>query len=402
MRLTSTNHDLPAGKADVIHFDDELTGFGLRLRRGSGGKVIRNWIVQYRDQAHRSRRVLIGAVEKLAPHDARKAAKKVLAAVALGGDPQGDKARARQESARSVRSVVDAYLDARRSELRPVSLRVTRLYLAGPYFRSLHPLGIASVTRADVASAVRSIVGKHSATTAAAARRALSAFFSWAIAEGLLGNGANPIDGSFSPEGPAARDRVLSNDELAAIWRACLDNDFGKIAKLLILLGSRRQEVGGMRWSEIDLDTGLWSLPAERSKNHRPHAIILPASALEIVRSVPSVRDTLFGDRSGAGFTNWSRDKQQLNQRLSGAVKPWRLHDIRRSVATHMADLGVEPHVIEACLNHFGGHRAGVAGVYNRASYSAAIERALQRWAAHVDELVNGKKAAKVLELHRR
>lgn len=401
MKLTSADHDLPPGKADVIHFDGELVGFGLRVRRGSGGRVIRNWIVQYRDRAHRSRRVLVGAAEKVSALDARKAAKKILAAVALGGDPQGDKARSRQEAAHTVRATVDAYLDAKRSQLRPASYRVTRLYLTGGYFRSLHPLAITAVTRADVAGAVRAVVNKHSATTAAAARRALSAFFAWTIAEGLLGNGANPVDGSFTPDGPATRDRVLSGDELAAVWGACGDDDFGRIVRLLILLGSRRQEVGGLRWSEIDLAAGVWALPAERSKNHRPHTITMPAAALAIVRSVPSVRDHLFGDRAGVGYTNWSRDKQQLDRRLADAVKPWKLHDLRRTVATGMADIGIEPHHIEAVLGHYGGHRAGVAGVYNRASYSAAIARALERWAAHVEQLVSGKKPASVITLRR-
>jgi integrase len=390
-----------AGKRDLIVFDEELPGFGFRLR-ASGDRVRRSWIAQYR-AAGRTRRVLIGSAEKVAPPDARKAARKILAEVALGGDPQGTKAAVRREAARTVRSVVDSYLEARQPELRPGSYRIARLYLTGPYFRPLHALAVGNVTRADVAAAIRAIAGKHSAMTAAAARRAISTFFGWAIAEGLLGNGANPVDGSFCPDGPAARDRVLSGDELVAVWRACPDDDFGKIARLLILLGSRRQEVGGMRWSELDLDAGTWSLPAARAKNGRTHTIALPPAALDILRSVPrSTRDTLFGDRAGVGFTNWTTCKQRLDHRLGGAVKPWRLHDLRRSTATGMADLGIEPHHIEAVLNHFGGHRAGVAGVYNRASYATEVARALQRWAEHVEQLVSGRRPAAVVKLHKR
>jgi integrase len=261
---------------------------------------------------------------------------------------------------------------------------------------------VGSVTRAEVAAAVRAIVNKHSGVTAAAARRALSAFFAWTIAEGLLGDRANPVDGSFCPEGPAARDRVLSNDELVAVWRACLgDDNFGKIVRLLILLGSRRQEVGGMRWAELDLGAGVWVLPATRSKNKRQHTITLPPAALDIVRSVPrSERDHLFGDRAGIGFSSWGRSKQQLDHRIAGAVTPaWKLHDLRRTVATGMADLGIEPHHIEATLNHFSGHRAGVAGVYNRSGYERAVATALQRWADHVEHLVSGKKADTVVKL---
>jgi integrase len=379
-----------AGKRDLIVFDEDLPGFGLRLR-ASGDRVRRSWVAQYR-AAGRTRRMLIGAVEKVAPADARKAAKRILAGAALGGDPQGTKA-ARREVGRTVRSVVDAYLQARQPELRPGSYRIARLYLTGPYFKSLHPLAVGSVIRADVAAAVRAVAIKHSPTTAAAARRQLSALFSWTIAEGLLGNGANPVDGSFCPDGPAARDRVLSDDELVTVWRACPDDSFGEIVRLLILLGSRRQEVGGMRWSELDLDARTWALPAGRSKNGRAHAITLPAAALDIIRSVPrSARDHLFGDRAEIGFTDWGKCKQRLDQRIADAVKPiWKLHDLRRTVATGMADIGIEPHHIEAVLNHFGGHRAGVAGVYNRSGYERAVASALQRWADHVEHLVSGK-----------
>jgi integrase len=392
---------LPKGRADEICWDAELEGFGLRLRRRSDGGLLRNWVTQYRAGGH-TRRVTIGSADKITPTQARDAARKLLARVELGDDPQAEKEQKRQQAARSVRSVVVSYLDAKQPELRPESFRVTKLYLAGPYFRSLHPLAVNAVTRADVATCIRTIVRKHSVPTAAAARRALSAFFAWSIAEGLLGNGANPVDGSHRPDDPTPRDRVLTDSELVAIWRACRDDDFGRIARLLTLLGSRRQEVGGLRWSELDLDAGTWTLPAERSKNHRPHSITLPAPALDIVKSVPrSSRDHLFGDRAGSGFTGWSNAKAELDRRcLPNTVKPWRIHDIRRTVATGMADIGIEPHHIEACLNHYGGHRRGAAGVYNRSSYERAVKAALARWSEHVIALIEGRED-KVVALQR-
>ena len=137
--------------------------------------------------------------------------------------------------------------------------------------------------------------------TAAAARRALSTFFAWTIAEGLLGNGANPVDGARAPDDPASRDHTPTEAELVAIWKACGDDDFGRIVRLLILLGNRRQEVGGMRWSELDLAAGTWTLPGERSKNHRSLTVALPPPALAIIQSVPRTsRDHLFGDRAAA------------------------------------------------------------------------------------------------------
>ena len=388
-----------AGKRDAIFFDKELPGFGLRLR-ASGDRVRRSWIAQYRS-AGRTRRVLIGSAEKVAPPDARRAARKVLAQVELGGDPQGTKVQTRQEATRSVRSIVDTYLDAKRGELRPVSLRITKLYLTGPYFRSLHPLAIGNVTRADVAAAVRAIVSKHSATTAAAARRALSAFFSWAIAEGLLGNGANPVDGSFSPDGPAARDRPPPTPSSLPSG---------------VVRGRRSRPDRAASDPARQPAPGGWRPAAERARPRRGHVGAAGNSVqeqalahshaagggMDIIRSVPlSARDHIVGDRAGGGCTNWSTGKQRLDHRLAG-VKPWRVHDIRRTVATGMADIGIEPHHIEACLNHFGGHRRGVAGTYNRSGYERAVAAALARWADHVVRLVSGKKPGTVVKLHKR
>jgi integrase len=350
--------------------------------------------LQYRTNGH-TRRASIAAAAKLGPAEARQAARKLLAKVALGGDPQEEKASRRRQASHTFRSVVDTYLAAKRPELRPTSYRISELYLTGPYFERLHPLGVTTITRADVASCIRAIVNKHSAPTAAAARRALSAFFAWAIADGLLGNGGNPVEGSHRPDDPIPRDRVLTDAELVAIWNAVgSDDDYGRIIRILTLLGARASEVGGMRWSELDLDIGTWTLPAERSKNHRAHTIALPAAALVIVKSILRTdRDHLFGARADAGFTSWPWCKQELDRRLGDAVKPWRVHDVRRTVATRMGDLGVEPHVIEATLNHFSGHRRGVAGVYNRSSYERAVKAALSMWAEHVLSIVEGRKS---------
>ena len=381
---------LPAGKTDHIEWDDDLPGFGLRLRAGGH----RSWVVQYRT-ANRTRRATLGTAAKLTSVDARQAARAILAKVVLGHDPQAEKAVERQQAARSVRALVADYLEAKQAVLRPESYRVTKLYLTGPYFRSLQALAATAVKRSDVAAAVRAIIRNHSTATAAAARRALSAFFAWCVAEGELGNGANPVDGSHRPDDPTPRDRVLTDAELVAVWNACGDDDFGRATRLLILLGSRRSEVGGMRWSELDFDAGVWTLPAERSKNRRAHTIPLLPAAMAIIESVPRTsRGHLFGTRARAGFTIWDHSKRDFDRRLGDAVKPWRLHDLRRSVATGMGDIGIEPHVIEAVLNHYSGHRRGVAGIYNRSGYEKAVRLALARWADHVMALVKGRAPA--------
>ena len=213
---------------------------------------------------------------------------------------------------------------------------------------------------------------------------------------------ANPVVGTRKPADPKPRDRVLSNAELVAIWNACADDDHGRIIRLLVLLGSRTHEIGGMRVGELDLEAGTWELPEERSKNHRAHLIALPPAALQIVRTVfPwGEREHLFGARSVRGFAEWRHNKEALDRRLNGAVKAWQLRDIRRTVATRMGDIKIHPHVIEAVLNHHSGYRAGVAGVYNRSPYRDEVRAALARWSEHVFALVEGRDERKVVPLH--
>jgi len=377
---------LPANKKDKIYFDETLAGFGLRLRQRDG-RVRRSWVVQYRVRGH-TRRVKLGTLETLTPTEARKAARKLLGRVSLGDDPQAEKATRRRQVEHSFRAAVDTYLAAREGELRASSFKVVRLYLVGPYFKTLHGMAVCAITHADIAAALSSIKRAHTANTARGARSALSAFLTWCMEEGWIT--ANPVIGTRQPADPPARERVLENAELVAVWRACAgDDDYSRIIRLLILTGARRQEIGAMCFDELD-DRGVWTLPAARSKNHRPHALTLPQAALEIVKSVPRrANGFLFGDR---GFRSWSRGKQALDRRLAGSVRDWRVHDLRRSVATKMADIGVEPHHIEAVLNHFSGHRRGVAGLYNRSPYERQIKEALLRWSKHVAGLVAGRK----------
>ncbi len=213
------------------------------------------------------------------------------------------------------------------------------------------------------------------------------------IGEGLTD--VNPVVGTNKPTEEVARDRVLTHGELAAAWEAAGQGEYAAIVRLLILTGQRREEVGGMLWSEIDTESALWRIGAERTKNGRSHHVPLSAPALAVLSAVErrEARDLVFGAGDG-GFSGWSKAKSALDTRVNTrlnpggaqhpAQKPWRLHDIRRTVATRMVDIGVQPHIIEAVLNHVSGHKAGVAGVYNRSSYAPEKRAALDVWASHV------------------
>jgi integrase len=389
MKLTAktvTGLDLD-GKDDVIHFDAELPGFGLRLRRAAGGKVLRSWVCQYK-RAGGTRRITLGRVGVLGAEQARAAARKLLAKVALGEDPQADRADRRGKDRLTMRAVVDEFLAAREPELAPRTFVEIRRYLTDArYFGPLHGLPVDTVARKDVAARIVAITRASGAPTASRARDALSALFVWAMRMGLTE--ANPVIGTVKPTQGGGRERVLTDNELAAIWHASRDDDHGRIIRLLILTGCRRAEIGDMSWPEVDLERGTFTIAAARSKNRRAHTLPLPPVALDIIESVPRMvaRPQLFGQRA-RGFTRWSIDKAELDRR-SGVIG-WTVHDLRRTVATRMADLGVAPHVIEAALNHQSGHKRGVAGIYNRSSYEREVKNALAQWEDHVRVIVEG------------
>jgi integrase len=377
--------ELPPGRDDHVVWDDDMPGYGLRLREG-GGRVRRTFIIQYR-AAGRSRRLLLGSADVLGAEQARAAAKKALAEVALGGDPQG--AKAEQRSAGTLRSAVDDYIEIKRTKVRARTFREIERYLRGPYFKALPPRPLEQITRKDVAGCLTRIVTNNGNVAASRARTTLAAFYVWALGAGLAES--NPVVGTNKPEDSKPRERVLSDGELVAIWNACLDSGYGRTARLLVLTGCRRKEVGGMRWSELNLAAGTWTIPRERAKNNREHTLPLPPAALAVIARIERTegQDHLFGGAADHGFQRWSAAKRELDNR--SGVTDWAVHDIRRTVATRMADIGIQPHIIEAVLNHQSGHKRGPAGTYNRSIYAAEVKSALERWAAHVEALVAGR-----------
>jgi integrase len=376
------------GKSDVIYFDDKLTGFGYRLRLGANGKLLRSWIVQYR-RGPATRRMNLGPADVISAAQAREAAEKVVAEVWRGGDPQSERHERRDKDSLTFRSVVQEYLQAKHDEVRPATRRVVTLYLTGPYFKPLHGMPIDQITKHEVAVQLLTIARKHSKVTAAAARAALHALFLWATSMELCEH--NPVVGTVRPKPAPARSRVLTDPELVAVWKACSElGDFGKIVRLLILMPNRRTEIGGMRHSEFAPDLSSWTLPEARSKNGHEHTLPLLETARGIIASIPTRtgRDQLFGERSDVGFNDWHADKCLLDEK--SGVTGWTIHDIRRSVATKMADIGIEPHIIEEILNHRSGHKAGPAGIYNRSSYERQVRAALAQWEDHVHSLTEG------------
>jgi integrase len=363
---------------DKFEWDPKIAGFGKRVRNGRA-----TWIVQYR-LGHKQRRMTLGSCAKLTAAQARGQAKRRLAEVELGQDPAAAKRQNRVEAKHTLRGAITRYLEARQGGLRPKTYREVTRYL-NEHWSPLHRVPVNAVKRADVALELAKMMRSNGRMAALRARIALSSFYVWALGEGIAES--NPVVGTNKiPEGPP-RDRVLSDDELIAIWRAAGEDDYGRIVRLLVLTGCRREEVGSLRWNEIDARERVIRLPPERSKNHRAHDVPLSHLAWSLLVEQPVTGEHVFGRD---GFRGWSRGKQDLDERLGDAAAKWRLHDVRRSVATKMADIGVMPHVIEAALNHQSGHKRGVARIYNRSSYTREVRAAVALWSDHVNALVEG------------
>ena len=395
MKLTDLSISrLKPTKADAVYYDDDLPGFGLRIREGGS----RNYVVRYR-LGGQERRHTIGSASVLTLTEARQKARKALVAINEGRDPTAEKADKKVAASLMLSSVARDYLESVEPGMKPRSFLECTRHI-NKAWKSLHGLAVGAVSRSTVATRLREIAKGSGPVAANRARSTLSAMYAWAIGEGLCET--NPVDGTNKADEGKSRDRVLSDAELAAIWNASTDTDYGRIVKLLMLTAQRRDEIASLRWTEIEgeTDPALIALPAERTKNSRAHDVPLSAAAMDVLASVVvrNGRDLMFGEGEG-GYSGWSRSKERLDQKLGKAVKPWTLHDLRRTVATRMVDIGVQPHVIEAVLNHVSGHKGGVAGIYNRSIYAAEKRAALDLWASHVMVAVAQAKGANVTRL---
>jgi len=336
---------------------------------------------------------------------ARKNAGELEARVRLGEDPALDKENAKIEADATLGALAAQYLEARKSEWRPDTYDEVRRHLM-KYAKPLHRVPIASVSQRSIAGLLNNLEKSSGPITANRVRTSLTALFGWVLKQGTRlpeGNVASYTD--RRKETP--RKRVLDKTELKLIWDSCLDDDFGAAVRLLILTGQRASEIGSLCWDEIRGDR--IELPETRTKNKRPHRIPLSDAAAAILESRRrDGRAFVFG-RLDSGFKGWDPAKRRLDLRIAktaGApLKPWTIHDLRRTCATEMAEsppdgLGIQPHVVEGVLNHASGHKGGVAGIYNRATYDKGKREALNLWAEHVMATVEGR-AATVVPLKR-
>jgi integrase len=388
---------------DGLYFIVQPSGvksWALRYRRKGDGKAVKH---------------TLGSYPMLSLKDARSKATELRAEIERGRDPHGDKVVARRQTVEdSFEAVARRYIaDLRRRQKRswewyarllglapngsPETLDIIRDGSADRGRRRVSLVDrwgnrrISDITDTDIIHALDQ-VSTHTPILANRLHAVLSALFTWARKKRLVAS--NPCADLDRPAEEKSRDRVLDDRELRKVWNAAgeLGHPHAGIVKLLILTGQRRNEIAGLRWSEVDLEERALHLPAARTKNGRPHDVPLSAGALAIIAGLPRLIDAehVFTVRRKA-IVNFSHMKERLD--AASGVTGWTLHDLRRTVASGLQRLGVRLEVTEAVLNHRSGSTAGIVGVYQRHDYAAEKRDALARWADCVDAVVSGKKA---------
>jgi integrase len=382
---------LPKGKLEDWQFDERCTGLSVRLQ----GRA-RSWIVWYAVGGKR-RKIKIGDVAGMRLEEARRQATEIVNGAKAGRDPMAEREHAHEAAAArqadSLGRLVETFLERHaRPRQKPRSFAECQRSLQ-VHWRPLHPLPVDAVTRKHVATRLEEIRRERGASAAKNAKGYLCTCYSWAMRAGLAD--VNPTIGTPEVAVPASKARVLRPEELAMVWRAAGEcGQFGVIVLLLMLLGCRRSEIAAAAWGEFDLERRLWVIPATRAKNARECEIYLCDQVLAILPERRPGRELLFG-RGEQAFSGYSNAKVALDKKISKlngkALKPWRLHDLRHSFVTHAAELGIEPHIIEACVNHQSGHKAGIAGRYNAAQYRQQKAAAFARFADWLMDMVEGR-----------
>jgi integrase len=363
-------------------WDDRLPGFGVRVSP-SGNK---SFALLYR-LAGRSRRATLGQYPEMSLADARRLARRTLNAAAAGQDLRDEIAAAQRTH--KFDQVLDTYLSVHCAQHnRPSSLRETAGQLRGKFLPYWHSRHIGELTKADITSILDKLVLNGTPSAANHAFAAIRTFFNWCLQRGLIAT--SPVTGMRQPTKSVTRERVLTEHELKTVWQAAakLGYPFGSVVQLLLLTGQRRGELAGMAWNQLDLDAASWLLPAALTKSNRSHLLPLSKTAVHIIKQVPR-QSPIFvfpartrPDLSLRGFT---RLKDEFNAIVQ--IENWTLHDLRRTAATYLARLGVQPYVVERILNHTSGTFSGVTGIYNRHAYVEEMRTALETWSAFLTTL---------------
>jgi integrase len=384
IRLTKSAIDaLPTSQLDVVYWDTGCPGFGVKVTP-KGRKV---FIVLYRTGGAGSqlRKYTIGPYGRVTLHQARVAAQKVFAVKLEGRDPAAEKRAARQRIvADRVEDLLETFIAQRLSQNRSGS-EVARL-LRREVGKTWAGRSIHEISKRDVVEVVTAIEQRGAPAAANKALKATKTFLRWCVGRAVLDQ--SPAEGVPLPSKEVARDRVLDDNELARVILAArqIGGPYGGIVELLALTGQRREEVAGLQREELDLAQRVWMLPKSRTKNGKAHFVHLSKQSMAVLKHAHDRGPYVFSVLGTKPFQEFSRAKRRLDE-LSG-VTGWRLHDLRRTCVSGMARLGIAPHIADKILNHQAGTISGVAAVYQRHDFLAERRTAVEKWGAHIGEIL--------------
>jgi integrase len=393
---------LPEGKSENIYWSPAFYGFGIRLLYTGSA----SWIWQHKTWG-RTHRLAIGDVRVLDEPQAQNAAKNLWAKVQLERlDPQAAKAEAKRTAKIIFEDVAQQYLVAK--VRRPRTVADLQFYLTGHYFKPLHRMPLDEITHEQITLQLQKL---SSPAMILNSDKTLRAFFTWAIKKGMH-PGPSPMLRVDKPPQGKSRTRILTHEEIKTIWLACEaweveagDNfqrlrgktipDFARVTRLLFLTGCRAQEIGDLRWSEINWKDGSLLLPSDRTKNKEPLYLPLTDTALNILKSVKQRpgKENVFGTKINKGLPTQNIGPM-ISRRIakSGGVVPaprWVIHDIRRTVRSGMGEIGISSDIAERVVNHVSA-RSEMQRTYDRFQYGPAKRDALTRWESHLLKIVHG------------
>src|SRR5580700_1868750 len=358
----------------ATYFDMSTPGFAVRATP-SGAKTF--VIVHGPERARKWEK--IGTYPTLSLAKAREAARNRLSAIQLGIKPEAP-----------VMTFEDAYtlfLASYKKKNREKTVYEMERIVKRHLMPKLRRHTVAEITTQDVATIIDKLLPTPAecAATFTAARTLLR----WIARRRLIGQ--SPLDGLQLPVRSASREHVLSDDELGAIWRASgsFDGYFGPLVRCLILTGQRKSQIARLRGEWIDPHARTITWPSEEMKGGKPHTIAYGEMLAAALKDLPKV-GYLFPARGKAGpFNGFSKSKATLDKKLGENVRPFTLHDLRRTFATNLAEMGIAPHINERILAHSSGVISGVSAIYNRHHFLPEIKNAVQKWETRLQTLIS-------------
>jgi integrase len=376
--------DIQPGDKDAYYWDTDVTGLALKVTP----KGRKTFFVQYRagGRGAPTRKYSLGKFGETTLHKAKGEATRILGLRAEGRDPAEERQSARRKTTSdNFAEIAEDFLTKHASQNRTVD-ETTRILkrdvLPAWGKRSVHQIG-----KRDVNDLLDAAVDRGSPIMANRTLAAVRKLFSWCLSRGIISQ--SPCDGVAAPQREKSRDRVLSDEELLSVFNTAkeIEGPFGYIIQMLILTAQRRSEISDMKWNELDLETATWTIPAERTKNEKPHFVHLSTQAKEVLSAIAKTGDYVFTTNGTTPFSGFSKSKKRLDE-LSG-VAEWRIHDLRRTVTSGLAKIGIAPHVADKILNHQSGTISGVAAVYQKHEYLEERISALDSWCEFTLSLVD-------------